>query len=412
VGGISITLKHGDFLYDSGAHRLHDKDAEVMRDLKGLLGEELKHINMPSQIYDKGQFIDFPLSPLNLMRSLGLLNFFKAGVEVLREKVSSRDSRENFETFALHTYGKTIAERFLINYSEKLWGLTADKLSVHIAAKRMKGLDLSTFLLETFLDAKAKTRHLDGAFYYPNRGIGEIGQTLAAFCGEDNIVKKAKVTKIFHNHQQIQEIEINGEQRRETAFVVSTLPIDDMVKMMDPRLPEDVLSSARNFKYRNLILVALFLNKTSVTEAATIYFPDPKIPFTRICEPRNRSSFMSPSGKTSLVAELPCNQDDKLWSLAESELIQLVRSQLIQMEWIKAEDVIDASVYRIDHAYPTLEQSFEENLKTISSYFSRFKNIITSGRNGRFYAVSIHDVMRWGKDIIAEFISGKEEASS
>lgn len=411
VGGISITLKHGDFLYDSGAHRLHDKDAEVMKDLKRLLGEELKRIDMPSQIYEEGRFIDFPLSPLNLIRNLGLLNFFRAGVEVLRGKFSSRDSRENFETFAFHTYGKTIAERFLLNYSEKLWGLSADKLSVHVAAKRMKGLDLSTFLMEAFIGSKAKTRHLDGAFYYPKRGIGEIGQALAAFCGEENIVKNARITKIFHNDQQIQAIEINGEEKRETDFVVSTLPIDDVVRMMEPRLPEDILSSAKSFKYRNVVLVVLFLKKSSVTEAATIYFPDPKILFTRIYEPRNRNAFMSPPGKTSLVAELPCNKEDKLWNLAENELVQLVRSQLFQMEWIKEEDIIDTSVYRMDHAYPTLEQGFEENLKTISSYFSRFKNIKSSGRNGRFYAVHIHDVMRWGKDIIAEFKSGEEKAS-
>lgn len=405
VGGISITLKHGDFLYDSGAHRLHDKDAEVMRDLKELLGEELQHIDMPSQIYEEGQFIDFPLSPLNLIRNLGLLSFLKAGGEVLKGKFISRDSSENFQTFALHIYGKTIAERFLLNYSQKLWGLPSDKLSIHVAAKRMKGLDLGTFLMEAFLGSKAKTRHLDGAFYYPKKGIGEIGQALAAFCGEENIVKNAKVTKIVHNHQQVQALEINGEEKRKIDFVISTLPIDEVVKMMEPRLPEDVLSSANHFKYRNVILVALFLRRASVTEAATIYFPDPKIPFTRTYEPKNRSPYMSPPERTSLVAELPCNQDDKLWGLADSELIQLVRSQLIQMEWIKAEDIIDTSVYRIDHAYPILEQGFEENLKTLSTSLARFKNIKISGRNGRFYAVHIHDVMRWGKDIIAEFIT-------
>ncbi len=376
-----------------------------MRDLKELLGEELKHIDMPSQIYDDGQFIDFPLSPLNLIRNLGLFNFFRASLQLLRTKFASRDSERNFESYALNTYGKTVAERFLLNYSEKLWGLPSDKLSVDIAAKRMKGLDLKTFLMEAFLGTKTKTRHLDGAFYYPDRGIGEISQALAAFCGEKNIMKNAEVTKILHNNQQIQAIEINREKKIGTEIVVSTLPIDNMVRMMDPKLPERILSSAGNFKYRNVILVALFLKRASVTETATIYFPDPKIPFTRIYEPRNRSPFMSPAGMTSLVAELPCNKDDKLWRLTKNELIDLVSSQLIQLGWIEEEDIIDTSVYRIDHAYPTLELGFEENLETITTYLKRFNNMRNSGRNARFYAVHIHDVMRWGKDIIAEFTS-------
>ncbi|MFP4081636.1 MAG: FAD-dependent oxidoreductase [Candidatus Aminicenantes bacterium] len=410
LGGISVTLKHGDFLYDSGAHRLHDKDEEVMLDLKEILGEELKHIDMPSQIYDHGQFIDFPLSPLNLMRNLGLLTFFKAGLEVLTGKFRSRGPQRNFAEFAVNTYGKTVAEKFLMNYSEKLWGLPSDGLSVGIAAKRMKGLDLKTFLMEAFLGSKVKTRHLDGAFYYPDRGIGEISQALAEYCGEENIAKNAKVTKIVHDHQKIQAIEINDREMRETDFVISTLPIDHVVRMMEPPLPEKALSSANHFKYRNVVLVALFLRRASVTEAATIYFPDPEIPFTRIYEPKNRSPYMSPPERTSLVAELPCNPDHKLWGLEDKELIQMVSPRLIQMEWIKAEDIIGTSVYRIDHAYPTLELGFEENLKTLSAYLAPFKNIKISGRNGRFYAVHIHDVMRWGKDIIAEFVS--EEGKS
>ena len=34
IGGNSTTLRHGDFLYDSGAHRLHDKDASVTEELQ------------------------------------------------------------------------------------------------------------------------------------------------------------------------------------------------------------------------------------------------------------------------------------------------------------------------------------------------------------------------------------------
>lgn len=412
IGGGCITLEHGDFLFDSGAHRLHDKDAEVAEEIKKLLGEELKHIDVPSQIYHKGEFIDFPLSPGNLMRHLGLFTFFKAGLEVMSSRLRHSDFAGNFERFALRTYGKTVAERFLLNYSEKLWGLPSHRLSTGIAAKRMKGLDLTTFLMETFMGSKAKTRHLDGTFYYPDRGIGAIAEALAAYCGNENILRNSRITKLLHNHKRIQTIEINGKQRIDADFIVSTLPIDELVLMMEPKLPERILSLARSFRYRNLILVALFLKRESVTEAATIYFPDAEIPFTRLYEPRNRSPYMSPPGKTSLVAELPCQQDDSFWSLDDDKLIHMVRSKLIELGWIEDKEIIDATVCRINRAYPKLELGFEEKLQNIVTFLGSFKNMKISGRNGRFFVASIHDVMRWGKDIIQEFVSDREEFRS
>ena len=36
IGGNCITFRHGDFLFDSGAHRLHDKDVEITEEIKSL----------------------------------------------------------------------------------------------------------------------------------------------------------------------------------------------------------------------------------------------------------------------------------------------------------------------------------------------------------------------------------------
>ena len=71
VGGNCITLQKGDFRFDSGAHRLHDKDEEVTEEIKALMGDELHRVNAPSQIFFRGQYIDFPLSPLDLLKKIG-----------------------------------------------------------------------------------------------------------------------------------------------------------------------------------------------------------------------------------------------------------------------------------------------------------------------------------------------------
>jgi protoporphyrinogen oxidase len=62
TGGNAITIQHGEFRFDSGAHRFHDKDPEVTQELLDLMGSDLQRIEAPSQIYHDGKFIGFPLS--------------------------------------------------------------------------------------------------------------------------------------------------------------------------------------------------------------------------------------------------------------------------------------------------------------------------------------------------------------
>jgi protoporphyrinogen oxidase len=67
LGGMCRTLRHGEHLYDCGAHRFHDRDPEVTRDLVELMGEDLLVVDAPSRIWERGRFINFPPTPLNVL---------------------------------------------------------------------------------------------------------------------------------------------------------------------------------------------------------------------------------------------------------------------------------------------------------------------------------------------------------
>ena len=403
IGGNCITWKQGDFLFDSGAHRFHDKNQEITQEVKKLLGKELKKINSPSQIYYDNNLIDFPLSPLNIIQKFGLWFSIKTGIELVLSRLK-KPVNTNFENFAIYTYGRTIASYFLLNYSEKLWGAPCYQLSPSISGKRLQGLDLKTFLTEACLGSRKKVEHLDGLFYYPQKGIGRLSEKLGEFCGEANILKTSKITKIFHENRKIQAIEINHNQVIETHEVVSTLPLSITVQLMDPIASEDALLAAQNLRFRNLILVALFLNVESITQNASIYFPDRTIPFTRVYEPKNRSLEMCPLGKTSLVAEIPCQKGDQLWKLKDDQLVRLVTAYFIQAGWFKDETILDAKVVRINHAYPILELGYEEKVHKINAFLQQFDNLKTSGRNGKFVYAHFHDMMKFGKEVIEDYL--------
>ena len=96
LGGNCITLNENEFLFDSGAHRLHDKDTETTEIIKALLKEDLQLINVPSQIMLDEEFIDFPLSPLELIKYLGLPRFCMEGLKILVSTQFKKSKPYNF----------------------------------------------------------------------------------------------------------------------------------------------------------------------------------------------------------------------------------------------------------------------------------------------------------------------------
>jgi protoporphyrinogen oxidase len=324
VGGNCITLQHQDFFFDSGAHRMHNSNPRITQEINDLLGKDLLKVEAPSKIFHQGKFIDFPLSPLNLCVTLGFSHFLRAAWDLLIARMKMNDKSSNFENYAVATYGRTIADQFLLGYSEKLWGLSAAMLSPSIAGKRLKGLDIRTFISEALFGKKAKTEHLEGMnFYYPRGGFGKISQRLAGFCGSEHIYLNSPITRVFHANGRLTAIEINNTDTVDVGqgSVVSTLPIGQLISGLEPKAPVEIIDITRTLKFRHMVLAVLFVDRPSFTKNATIYIPDKDLPFTRIYEPKNRSVEMSPADKTCLVFEIPCHKSDPCWSMEQDEIL-------------------------------------------------------------------------------------------
>ena len=405
VGGNCTTRQVGDFRYDSGAHRLHDRDPEITRELRGLLGDDLRMIDVPSQIWDDGRLIRFPLSGLQLLSHLGPASFARASLEVVRARLASDPKALNFESFALRMYGRSIASRFLLNYSEKLWGAPPAELSPTVAGNRLSGLDLRTFVAESVLRRGSKG-HVEGRFFYPRDGIGAIADALARVCGADNIKTASPVTRLIHDGGAIRTVEIGGERRLDVDRVVSSLPLTVTLGILDPPPPPAILALADAIRYRQVRLVLLMVDRESLTRAATVYFPDAAFAFTRISEPRNRSREMAPEGKTSLLVEIPCHAGDQVWQADDSRLVAMVREKLVEIGWLRSEEIIGGVADRLPNAYPVLDIHCDRAVAGIHGYLDRFRNLRLTGRSGRFVYGWIHNMMRFGLETVDELAGG------
>jgi protoporphyrinogen oxidase len=401
-GGLCRTFEHDGFLFDSGAHRFHDKDPAVTRDARRLLGDDLRAVDRPSMIFDGGRLMKFPFRLTDVLWHLGPRALARSALDMAAVRLNgTRQTTASFEGLAVRKYGRTLAERFLLNYSRKLWGLPCESLSARVSGGRLNGLDLRQFLLHTVLGRGRDRRSMDGTFYYPTRGIGMLTDALAQGAGRDAIRTGVEVKRVCHDDRRIRAVVVDGVGRVPVDTVASTLPVERLLAMMDPPPAAGILDLARKLTHRDLILVALFLGKESVTSAATVYFPDPSVAFTRITEPRNRSAAMSPPGHTSLVAEIPCDSGMPLWSADDTELEGLVRKPLERIGWFGEEDLLGSRVVRLRYAYPVLSLELENSVGAVLRYLEGFENLVLAGRSGRFEYGWIHDMLRHGKTIAA-----------
>jgi len=392
IGGNARTLQLGPFRYDTGAHRFHDKNDAVTADVKALLGDDLRRIDAPSQIVWQGRRIDFPLAPFDLLRTLPWSLLAQIAWEQLSIPRISENA-DHFEEMALQSYGPTLARRFLLNYTEKLWGADADTLSPRVAGDRLEGLDLRTFFLEAFGGSKDKARHLDGSFYYPRHGYGQIAEATADAMGREHIRTGARVTRLAHDGTRIRRVTVNGEEPMHVETVVSTLPLTLVLRLLDPPPPDEIQALARSMRFRHLRLVVLGLDRPHLTQNASLYFPDRSIPFTRLYEPKNRSPDMAPDDQTVAVLELPCHPDTDDWNRPDEALRDRAVNLLAEQGLIDgAGAVVAVDHHAVPFAYPILEVGAEEKAERLTAYLQRFENLHLLGRSAQFTYTHVHNL--------------------
>lgn len=397
VGGNCRTLSLGPFRFDTGAHRIHDRDPLVAREVRSLLGDALHRVTAPSHVFSRGRLVAFPLRPLDLARHLGARGTLRAGLDLLAARARLEGGGEDFESHAVRAYGRTIAREFLLDYSEKLWGLPSTRLAPLVAGRRLQGLGLRSVLLEALRGGAAATRHLDGSFLYPRGGFGRLAERLADAAGRTHLHCGAPVRRLLHDGRCIRSIEVEGRPAIPCTAVVSTLPLPMLVDRLDPPLPLSARDLAGRLRFRDVVLVALALRRATVSASATIYFPEKAVPFNRVYEPRNRCPEMSPQGHTMLVAELPA---ERAAGLTETALVALVRDTLAGHGWISPDEVVDAAVHRLPNAYPLLERGCEQVVASLLDELGAFRNLWLGGRNGLFAYTHVHDLLRSGHELV------------
>ncbi|HJQ82498.1 MAG TPA: FAD-dependent oxidoreductase [Candidatus Binatia bacterium] len=400
LGGLCRTLQAGAHRYDTGAHRFHDRDPDVTRDVRELVGDDLRSVDAPSQICDRGRFVDFPPTPLNLLLSSSVGDAGRIGLEILRGRLARR-APVSFGDFAVRQFGETLARRYLLAYSEKLWGLPAHELSPDVATRRLSGMTIGSLVRELVAPGR-KTRHIDGRFLYPRLGYGQIADRLTAALPAAAINAGRAVVGLECAQGRVARIRFaDGAAVEPGDRVVSTLPLTVLVKLLGDAAPADARRHVERLRFRHIRLVFLRLAQERVSPNASIYVPDPSLIISRISEPKNRSAEMAPPDETSLVVEVPCFTGDAVHGLSDGALVDRVVSELERLGLVRPDAVLETHVHFLPHAYPVYALDFGATVARVLDALAGIENLDTLGRGGRFVYGHLHDQLGVAKEYVA-----------
>jgi len=392
VGGLSRTIEKDGFRFDLGGHRFFSTDEKLNSFVRGLMGDELVEVARSSKILMNGKYFNYPLSPVNAFFGLGVVKSLSVIADYLLQKAGGLASRRepvSLEDWVIRNFGRTMFEIYFKVYSEKVWGIDCSSISAEWVDRRINGLSLGKAVANAFSRAGGrKIPTLVDRFFYPDLGIGRISDRLKEEIEiSNNVLLDTRVEAIYHDNNRIDEVLANsaGRQVRIAADrFISSLPLNHVIKMLRPAAPEHILSAASALRFRDLVVVAVMVDKERVTDQTWIYVPDKEIPFGRIHEPTNWSAGMAPEGKTILVMEFFCFAGDRIWNETDPNLTQITVDHLEALRFLKRGDVSDSMVVRVPRAYPLFEIGYQKLCGTIYDYLARFSNLHVAGRSGMF----------------------------
>jgi len=397
VGGLAQTLefKEGDLVFrtDIGPHRFFSKNQYLYDFIEDLLDE--KWIRVPRQTRQliEGKYYDYPIKALQAFKNIGPLRAVKMvasyGVGAVQYRVFNRPV-ESFQDYIVANFGYELGKFNMLNYTEKIWGVSCKQLHPDWARQRIKGLNLTTALKSALFGGGAKqAKTLVDEFYYPQYGTGLIYETIreritnAGF----SFHMESEPTKIEHEHGRITRVTLNtpdGEKTIEPDTLVSSIPITHFMSLLDPAPPAAVLEALAGLSWRAQVYLFVTLDREKVTDDNWIYIPDSDVPVGRIAEMKNFSTDMCPEGKTSLFLEFFVTEGDEVWNMSKEELFEVAMKDMERLGLFTRDEVRNYYHIKRRHVYPVYDLGYPERLAVVKEYLDTFTNLYYIGRPGRF----------------------------
>lgn len=442
VGGISRTIDYKGNKIDIGGHRFFSKSERVMSWWKNILpvqgflscDDKILNRNIPlsnkkrapnpekedrvflfrnrlSRIFFLQKFFDYPITlKVQTVKNLGFIRIIKIGFTYIQSRFFIFKKEKNLEDFFIKRFGSELYKTFFRDYTEKLWGISCEKIKPEWGKQRIKGLSVSKAIIHAVknifsrkktLEQKKVETSLIEQFLYPKFGPGQMWEEVANLVEKrgGKIFLKNEIVNLDFEKDKIIAIKTKNlrtgkEELIEGDYFFSTMPMKDLILRMN-LVPEKVKNIAKNLQYRDFMTVGLLVKKLEIENQTDqksvnniisdnwLYIQEKEVKMGRIQIFNNWSPYMVKDENTVWIGlEYFVNEDDEFWKMSDENFIKFAISEMEKLNMLKKENVLDSTIIRQKKAYPAYFGDSYDQLDTIKDFTNKISNLFLIGRNG------------------------------
>jgi UDP-galactopyranose mutase len=303
-GGLAKSRHADGFTFDYSIHILYTSDPycdELIRQrlLPGRLIQQQRH----SYCYSYGAFTEYPYQLYNFGLPASVI------LENLLGLVDATYARhdeppEHYEEWLYRTFGRGIADNFMIPYNRRQWAWDLTDMGYDWIAERVPVPNLREVVAGA-LEPPPERVGPNREFWYPKAGgIEALPQALAAAIAPERVRLETAVTAI---DLDAHEVTLADGSTLRYEGLISTLPLPTLATMISGAPSETVTALSGDLKNNRVHTVNLGLEGEDlgpISDMHWVYFPDGAVPFHRLSLPHRFSPAMVPDGCSSIQIEV------------------------------------------------------------------------------------------------------------
>lgn len=381
VGGLaSSEVSANGFTYDIGGHVLFSHYEYFDRLFDKLMGSDYQELQREAWVWMFNRWLPYPFQnnikylpkPVILECITGLIEAQKQPLDISRF--------ENFEQFISGVFGPGIAKHFMMPYNFKVWAHPPAMMNKEWIGQRVSVVDIQRVLGNVILDREDVSWGPNATFKYPRYGgTGGLFERMRPYI-DDRLHLESCLVAV---DTQAKEVVFADGSRESYDVLLSTIPMDRLLKSFAGGLPNSISDHAANLCHSGSFIVGVGIRKPAPSSRCWMYFPEDNCPFYRCTYLSNYSPEVVPDARThySILAEIS-HSEFKIEN-ADTIVAQTVEG-LIQTCMLAREDVshiVDTHLIEREYTYPVPTLGRDAALAAIHPFLES-NHIFSRGRFG------------------------------
>ena len=382
VGGYCRTIKKGDYIWDYAGHFFHFKTDEFKEKFLNVIPkDDIIYQDKCTKILYKDKLIDYPFQ--TNIHELEKSEFIDCLYDLFNKE--EKEKYDNFLDMLYGKFGKSIVEKFLKPYNEKLYAVDLTELDVDAMGRFFPYADKEAIIKNM---KNSTNNSYNNSFLYPKNGAGSFIKVLSDNLDKNRILLNTVVKSIDLDNKNVV---LSTGETIEYEYLVNTIPLPNFIKLTNKNT-----SLAESLSYNQVLVFTLGFNKkSSLLNEHWLYIPSKDCNYYRIGFYDNILN----QDKLSMYVEIGYNKDAKITDEEINKQLKLT------LENLHKQKIIDDDTNLVEYVSIVMNPAYvhinSETDKKVKQYFRELetKNVYSIGRYGGWTYCSMEDSMLMAKDV-------------